>query len=255
MYLINKIKLALQEDSITGIMRRFIKYYWKYLYYPYCLFELRMNVKIPNEDIKLEKYFNFAFRRFGGLIKPSQIESEFKQLFELLEKRKIKNFLEIGTATGGTLFLFSKIADPTAKIISIDLPGGYFGGGYSAFKVPLYKSFARGNQKIKLIRKDSHLEETYNELKLFLDEEHLDFIFIDGDHSYEGVKKDFYKYSGLLGQNGVIAFHDIAKGGELAGNVFQFWSEVKNNYANLEFINNIDQKGCGIGILFLTNDK
>ncbi len=36
----------------------------------------------------------------------------------------------------------------------------------------------------------------------------IDFIFIDGDHSFEGVKKDFELYSKKLTKNGCIALHD-----------------------------------------------
>jgi len=36
----------------------------------------------------------------------------------------------------------------------------------------------------------------------------IDLLFIDGDHSYEGVKKDFELYSQLLTENGVIVLHD-----------------------------------------------
>ena len=36
----------------------------------------------------------------------------------------------------------------------------------------------------------------------------IDFLFIDGDHSYEGVKKDFELYSQLLTDKGIIIIHD-----------------------------------------------
>lgn len=36
----------------------------------------------------------------------------------------------------------------------------------------------------------------------------IDFLFIDGDHTYEGVKKDFDLYSKLLSDNGIIVIHD-----------------------------------------------
>lgn len=36
----------------------------------------------------------------------------------------------------------------------------------------------------------------------------IDFLFIDGDHSYEGVKTDFELYSKLLVDNGIIVIHD-----------------------------------------------
>lgn len=39
----------------------------------------------------------------------------------------------------------------------------------------------------------------------------IDFLFIDGDHSYEGVKTDFELYSTLLSDQGIIAIHDTDK--------------------------------------------
>ena len=36
----------------------------------------------------------------------------------------------------------------------------------------------------------------------------IDFLFIDGDHSYEGVKIDFELYSNLLSPTGIIMLHD-----------------------------------------------
>jgi hypothetical protein len=36
----------------------------------------------------------------------------------------------------------------------------------------------------------------------------IDFLFIDGDHSYEGVKLDFDLYSTILSDNGIIIIHD-----------------------------------------------
>lgn len=37
---------------------------------------------------------------------------------------------------------------------------------------------------------------------------YLDFIFIDGDHSFKGVCKDFEMYSKKLSPHGIIALHD-----------------------------------------------
>jgi cephalosporin hydroxylase len=57
-----------------------------------------------------------------------QIKEEILELLKILEKFKPKTILEIGTFNGGTLFLFSRIADSNAIIVSVDLPGGKFGG-------------------------------------------------------------------------------------------------------------------------------
>jgi hypothetical protein len=39
----------------------------------------------------------------------------------------------------------------------------------------------------------------------------IDFLFIDGDHSYEGVKTDFELYSKIISDNGTIVLHDTDK--------------------------------------------
>ncbi|MCW7080735.1 MAG: hypothetical protein OCU16_06525 [Candidatus Methanospirare jalkutatii] len=104
--------------------------------------------------------------------------------------------IEIGTADYGSLFLFTHRASEDATIISIDLPGGKFGGGHLKWKIPLYKAFKSPNQELHLIRADSH-DKNLREGRIYLV---VDFLFID-DYTYEVVKKDFEMY-GLLVNEG-----------------------------------------------------
>jgi len=174
--------------------------------------------------------FAFSFQVFGISIRPIQVKYKITKLLEIVTELKPRVVLEIGTAGGGTLFLFTRAADPEAKIISIDLPGGPFGGGYPEWKIPLYKSFSKGKQKIYLIRRDSHNPQTLEEVKKILSGEKVDFLFIDGDHSYEGVKRDFEMYSPLVRKGGIIAFHDIVPGpSENVGDVPEFWNGIKTS--------------------------
>ena len=125
------------------------------------------------------------------------------------------------------------------------------GGGYPDWKIPIYQAFKKPNQKLYLLREDSHQKETLEKVKEILDDNQLDFLFIDGDHSYEGVKKDFEMYSPLVRKGGIIAFHDIAPNGilELTGGVSRFWKEIEKKNYYQEIINNQNQEGFGIGIL------
>jgi len=57
------------------------------------------------------------------------------------------------------------VASKDATLISVDLPGGRFGGGYFLWRAFLYKSFALPNQCIHLFRMDLHKRETLKGLK------------------------------------------------------------------------------------------
>lgn len=197
-----------------------------------------------------EDLLSFTFSGCGRIIKPSQVESEISNLTKIVEKNKPQYLLEIGTACGGTLFLFTRLASPNAKIISIDLPPKMFKGGYPLWKKYFYKSFASQNQEINLLRADSHDVRTLDAVKEILKGKQLDFLFLDGDHSYEGVKKDFEMYAPLVKNGGVIALHDIALHPTETGcEVNKFWDEIKPIYKSYEFIEDKDQKWAGIGVV------
>ena len=189
-------------------------------------------------------------------IKPVQIFDELLNLAKITYKLRPKNILEIGTAKGGTLFLFCRISLPNATVISIDLPGGPFGGGYPIYRTLLYRAFVKPGQRIHLIRADSHDPRTLEKVKEVLKGESLDVLFIDGDHTYEGVKRDFEMYSPLVRKGGIIAFHDIVPHNKLHDpegivGVSRFWNGIKHNYRYLEVVKDWNQGWAGIGVLYV----
>jgi hypothetical protein len=50
----------------------------------------------------------------------------------------------------------------------------------------------------------------------------FDFIFIDGDHTYDAVRKDLEDWLPLLEQNGFVGFHDSAAVTSIP-NAFEGW--------------------------------
>jgi predicted O-methyltransferase YrrM len=199
--------------------------------------------------------FNFSFRptiakRWEINIKPLQSKIEIVNLCNIVKKLNPQSIVEIGTAGGGTLFLWANVSE-AKNIISIDLPGGAFGGSYPVWKIPLYKSMGRKNT-IRLIRANSHEDKTFLRLKEFLNGQSIDFLFIDGDHTYDGVKQDFERYAPLVRKGGIVAFHDIVTHDpEINCHVDKFWSEVKQRFKSDELIENKSQKFAGIGILYV----
>jgi predicted O-methyltransferase YrrM len=197
-------------------------------------------------------FHNFPFRYLGWIIGPAQLKEEITGLLKILAKQRPKVILEIGTASGGTLFLFSRVVSFNGVIVSVDLPGGRFGGGYPEWRIPYYESFATHNQQIALIRADSHDLSTLQAVRTILKERRLDFLFIDGDHTYAGVKTDFEMYSKLVRKGGIIAFHDICPHPPETGcEVNKFWCEIEEQYKHDEIIKDSKQNGGGIGVVYL----
>jgi len=194
--------------------------------------------------------FALTLNYYGLSIAPMQIKSEIEKLMNIVESKRPKRVLEIGTYNGGTLFLFCKFSEPGALIISVDLPKGEYGGGYPDWKVPLFQSFKQKNQFLHLVRADSHSYKTKQHLERILDGRKLDLLFIDGDHSYEGVKKDFDMYSSFVDKGGIIALHDIVTHPlEKNCHVDSLWKELKQTYECTEIVQNANQGWGGIGLV------
>ncbi len=196
---------------------------------------------------------DLLFEKECELIMPMQYKEELLPFSQRIANKKPKVVLEIGTATGGTLLSWCLLADDNATLISLDLPDGPFGGGYPAWKTPLYRSFAKPGQTIHLIRGDSHSATIHEKVERILGGRKVDFLFIDGDHTYEGVKQDFQTYTRLVDPQGLIAFHDIAPDRAKVPDHFVsvFWNEVRGGYSYQEFIKDREQSKWGLGLISL----
>lgn len=84
-----------------------------------------------------------------------------------------------------------------------------------------------------LLKADSHRKDTLERVKKILDAKFSDFLFIDVNHNYKGVKMDFDMCSPLVRSRGIIAFHDIIMEKE----VEKFWNEIKKKFKYQEIDN------------------
>ena len=242
-----RVHEILSNEGSFALIRAAIRYIRKIISAPYSL----MQFKRRQKDQDLSTLVDLVVRP-GGIINAVQNKSEILKLLKLLKGRSPRLVIEIGTLNGGTLFLFSHVASDNARLISIDLPGGIHGGGYPFWKIPLYKHLLCEGRRVTLVRADSHDENTIHKVTNLLRGEKVDFLFIDGDHTYEGVSRDFHNYKQLVKPGGIIAFHDIVRHQkDTQAEVDQLWSELKQVYPHDEFVANPTQERYGIGVIYV----
>jgi cephalosporin hydroxylase len=187
-------------------------------------------------------------------INETQIVTEFEELLKIYKELKPNKVLEIGSLTGRALHHFMHYANESATVISLDLPVRDFCGPHD-YRVPEqehnysveWPKWAKENKiKLYLIKGMSQNPKSLEQVKSITTE--LDFLFIDGNHMYEFVKRDYEMYSPLVRKGGIVAFHDIAKNEE--GGVFNLWNDLKKNYKHTEILHS-PSKEKGIGVLYV----
>ena len=129
---------------------------------------------------------------------------------------KPNNILEIGFK-GSTFHIFSELS--TGKKAAVDI----FDDG--RIKTAHYMMYG---EDFKLFIEDSQTEETRDKVKEFCSE--YDLIFIDGNHTYDAVMRDFELYKELLSPRGFVVFHDIDPEhvfkDNYGGEVYRFWEDL-----------------------------
>jgi len=197
------------------------------------------------------------FGRFtcSGLIAPLQDRGEIADLLDLVRARDCRRVLELGTANGGTLFYLSRVVGGDATIVTVDLPYSRFQPEPGLADVDLFHAFALPGQRIVVIKGNSHHDETASQVREAFGDRPIDFLFIDGDHSYRGVRSDFERYAPLVRRGGMVAFHDILPHPrEARCEVERFWREIAGDYRTLEIAHRPQKRWGGIGVLFVGED-
>ena len=170
-----------------------------------------------------------------------QHKDELAKMLAIVEGKK--SLLEVGSNFGGTLMRMATKLAPKSMVVSVDWPVDDTPKDLNpvgTLKVNCRRIADLGHH-VELFIGDSHEQEMVENVRKFGP---YDFVFIDGDHSYEGVKADWTNY-GPMGK--IIGFHDIA--GPVEGCV-KFWKELKDAkmFNTEEFVS--PNSGMGIGIVY-----
>ena len=160
--------------------------------------------------------------------------SDYVLLKGLARKFEECRYLEIGTWLGESLVNIASIAK---ECISISLSDKELQlQGATEEEILIQRIFSKNLSNIKHIK---HNSKTFN----FSSIGKFDFVFIDGDHSYKGVKNDTENaFKVLKDNNSIIAWHDYS---DLTGNTIN-WGVLagildgcpKENLKNLYHVSN-----------------
>ena len=145
-------------------------------------------------------------------------------MINLKKEHNPKIYAEIGVLYGGSIIEQMK-DDQSCFYIGIDPFTGYYGNEYDRHRnvhledhINIVKKNIDENNphnhEYKLIKGLSQSPEVLQEVSQYK----IDYLFIDGDHSGEGVKNDFYNYLPFMNSGGLILFDNYDD---------PSWTEVK----------------------------
>lgn len=178
---------------------------------------------------------------------------ELKWLAGIAKNIPVRNYLEIGCRNGISIQALSRdggLVDG-ANIIAVDMPNGPWGAwGTEQSLINCGKQMVERGHTMEIELADSQNESTVAWVRR---RGPFDLVYIDADHSYEGVKKDFENYGPMAK---LIALDDIVAVGPGIG-VNKFWNELKADpkYIQVSYVHK-DATGSaqGIGVVFHRDD-
>ena len=188
--------------------------------------EFTINNYYLNNKIELHNLFDNNEKMIEGRI----CHSSIILLHILSNIININNYMEIGVHNGGSITMILSGKNKNINIIGIDLFEDIYDETkhlnkekfttYQYFKrdnlsitktmhnIEKVKQYYNNNSKIFMIQGNSYFDETENNFKYKINDTELDLLFIDGDHTLDGVKNDFERYSKYVKKEGYIIFDD-----------------------------------------------
>ncbi len=169
----------------------------------------------------------------------AQVAAEFEPFVKLLLSEGVTSYLEIGSQYGGALWAAGSSLPTGSRIVSVDMPTGDTAASLEECVGELCKL----GHNVHLYFGDSTRLDIVDRVR---DLGPFGCVFIDGDHTLEGVKKDWWNYPGKM-----VAFHDIAwdkpvKKWPKPIEVCKVWRELKQTHRHVEFIAPGSYKGIGV---------
>lgn len=188
------------------------------------------NIDLDQQPQEYSKYFGTGLFIWQY---PNQFSSFLKSIFDL----KVESYMEIGVCKGGSFVAISEILarnNPNIKLYAVDI-----------IEIESILQEYINHRNFTYIQLDSEDQS----FKDFCKYTPINFVFIDGNHTFEGVHNDYLIFKNKL-ETKHFVFHDIVNC--VCPGVSKTWEIIKNNesFYTEEFIQQYESVGkpyLGIG--------
>lgn len=198
--------------------------------------KLILDAGLNNEA--LNEFPNELSQYFGTGLKLWQYPNQLSKFSEKICSLNVKSYLEIGCRHGGTFIYMSELLMKNNQDINL----------YACDIIPMSEILQEycNQQKFEYIQESSQTAE----FKDFCENIKPEFVFIDGDHSYEGVSRDFSIFENMS-ETKYIVLHDISN--DVCPGVFRMWELIKKNdkfetYEYIDQYESVSGNFLGIGL-------
>ena len=176
-----------------------------------------------------------------------QAPGEFGALWDHVATRPHATVVEIGSLFGGTLWGWLHLPNATT-IVSVDQVTDWAPIREQVITARSQWHSWPNTDRLRVVEGNSHAPEAITAA----DVADIDVLFIDGDHTYDGVRADYALWSPLVRPGGVIAFHDtVPTAWAHEPGVVQMVNELKWN-DKLRSVEWFDPADGGVGITAFT---
>lgn len=174
-----------------------------------------------------------------------QYQEEIKKFIQLLLDENCRSYLEIGCRYGDTWHAVGMALPEGSKLVAVDLPGGKLGKEVrhqhsASFLKKAKRHLVRNGQDAHFIIGDSQSDIIIQTTRQFAP---FDVVFIDGDHTAHGVRKDLENYAPMAR---LVAFHDIVGTGKWARQIRPIFLEYAEGKKSIEIVHDGLRRGIGV---------